>query len=1105
MYLKQLAIFGFKSFADKTVFRFDAGTTCIVGPNGCGKSNIADAFRWVLGEQSAKSMRGGKMTDVIFSGTELRKALNIAEVSLTFADVGGALLTPYEEVTISRRLYRSGDSDYLLNGNPVRLKDLQDLFLGSGIGKNAFSIFEQGKLDQVIHDSPVDRRLIFEEAAGILRFLQRKTESLKRLDMADLNLSRVQDLRIEMGRQIETLKGQAEKATIFKEKKRDLDQLEKIKSAFRAQSAQKKQTETKENLKLAKKEWEEITLDLANKQKEYKEIKQLEIWRQAHLQSQKNWTLYLQSRKEIVERDLFSCKQRLQEIEQRISKNRGEELNLRLSIEEREKSLLEIKEKLEPAEKKEQEREKKWTEEQLTANIQEKTFLQIREKIETGQKEYIGCLQKNNQAQSELKQIEIRLENSNERALSLKNRLKSLTAELENSHQKKREKELSQTELSALVNERNVQLKECEENVKIWEQKEEEEKKKIESLNGKMIEMKTHHEVLVKVHKQNENTSLKGKRILEEANSPDSPFYQKIAPFYTCFQPEQNIEELIAVVLRTYSHTIIIERKDAMEAVLQLAEQKGSEHCSLENQGFIRQAEIEKLEKEIASAQKKLEESQSSLKQVREQKTELLQKKIELAKGLRSDEMKLAECNFAIKQTNGNEEKIRIDSVKLAEEIKTLLQMIEEQKKREEELGGQLSLAKIELQELQKQKDILSVELVKEENQLKKQKEELQKSAALLKQLSHEKEDLFHRYRLLQAKGQDDDTNKKRITLALEELKLAQTKALAEEQKIFTSLELLKNLGVESSFTCTEYEKKAYSLIEQCESIEVALQKKLDTVKQIEQTTLQCEIKLAEQVAVLASAERELLERFDINLEEAVKIPIPPHLSIDQMEKQIRSIKKLIEDVGDVNLAAIEDFEKEQHRLKILKAQIEDMEKSKLELLAIIEQLEEESRKLFAETFEAIRRNFQKNFAILFNGGNADLRYVDSEDILRAGIEIIVQPPGKQMRSMSLLSGGEKCLTAVALLFAIFEIKPSPFCILDEIDAPLDDTNVERFVNVVTHFAQKCQFIIITHNKRTMAIGDKLFGVSMEEKGVTKILSLAFIHEQEPEVLEVSS
>lgn len=1182
MRLKKITILGFKSFADKTVLHFDAGITCIVGPNGCGKSNISDAFRWVLGEQSAKSMRGGKMPDVIFAGTTHRKPLNFAEVSLTLTDVQGALPIDYEEITITRRLHRSGDSEYLLNGNLVRLKDLQTLFLGSGVGRNAFSIFEQGKLDQVISYTPIERRYIFEEAAGILRFLQRKKEALKRLEQADLNLSRVQDIHLEVEKQIKTLESQAQKARVFKEKKAELEQLEKASCVLRWQGLEKKQSDLQNKQSKQQKHLEECKQQGSQRQVQCQEAKFLRQQHEKTLRAQSGQLLTLRAQQEMQTRQCQSLQERLKEAQQREKKLKQEFEDLALARQTRQKMLGEIGRKREQLESEWGEAEAKWINQQDRVKSQEKEVVRLRQELAMKQQSHLKCLQQNSQWQSELKQAEVRLENLMEHQKQLENRLEQLKTDWQQLAQSGQERKQSLQQLSALVDSHKDRLEQYEEELKKLVQEGENKQKEIESIRRKAMEAKARQKVLLRMRDELEGFSSGSKKLLQESQNPESPFYQKLRPFYEFFNPKSEAVEALAVVLRAYSQTLVVEREQEARDLLAFAEQAGLQDYSLlciewlqglkrqmappqkslfekvssnlisqhflevisvensredvlsswvggkceegwslqgtfldhrgvlfkikpsENQVFIRESELKNLEEELMNKEEQLAKLEQALQHLQHRRTHLQLERGELDKMLRRDEMKLVEVNFGLQRVLSDQEKNKGDQADCEQNLMALKQNLEEQKKSFQSLDQQFVHVKQELIQLQQEKDILQQEVGKQESALRIQEQDQKEKGTLYQQLAENRQQMLHQYNLLEAKEQDHDKNVLRIEDELGELKERQLQITQEEKGGHKHLAVLESQVQEASKQSIELEKQGETLLQQSEQADQQLALQQEELKRIEHDLIQIDMQLAHQGAVSQAVVEELSERYHLTIEDALQLSLPLNRSLEQTDKQIKSLRQLIQDYGDVNLTAIEDLEKHQVRYTFLKQQIDDMQHSKEELLNIIQQLDGESHKLFRETFEAIRANFQKNFQILFNGGEADLQFTDSQDILEAGIEISAKPPGKQMRSISLLSGGEKCLTAVALLFAIFEVKPAPFCILDEIDAPLDDTNVDRFVNVVKHFADRCQFLIITHNKRTMAIGDVLFGVSMEEKGVSKLLALEFAHREMPEASLIS-
>jgi chromosome segregation protein len=1180
--LKKLAILGFKSFADKTVLHFDVGITCIVGPNGCGKSNISDAFRWVLGEQSAKSMRGAKMPDVIFSGTTQRKPLNFAEVSLTLTDVQGTLPIDYEEITITRRLHKSGDSEYLLNGNNVRLKDLQTLFLDSGIGRNAFSIFEQGKLDQVISYTPLERRYIFEEAAGILRFLQRKKEALKRLEQAELNLSRVNDIHLEVEKQIQLLENQAEKARVFKEQKIVLEQLEKANYVLRWQGIEKKLIDLQNKYMLQQKFLDECKQLEGMRLIECQEAKQLNQHHEKALRIQSEKLLTIRSQQEFQMRECQSLEQRLRESQKREKKLKQELEDLAMARQTRQEMFVEIGRKRQQLEADWSEAEAQWIGQQERVKLQKKDVDHLRQQLAIKQQAHLKALQVNSQCQSNLKQTEIRLENLAEQKKQGENRLERLKIEQGLLMQNAEEKKQALKQLSALVDAHKDRLDQYEEELKSFAQEGEKKQKELDATRRKVMEIKARQKVLVRMRDDHEGFSSGSKKLLQEAQNPQSSLYQTLRPFYEFFKSEQESAEAVAVVLRSYAQTLVVELEEDLKRVLAFAEEADLQEYSLiclqwlqsfhgnrlatnasllqkvsphplvrhflesvtvsssrdevisfwiegkcdegwclqgafidhrgvlfkvkpnENQVFIRESELKILEDELIVKEEELSQLEQALQHLQHRRTHLQLERAEHDKILRRDEMKLVEVNFGLQRAFADQEKNKIDQTSCEQDLMILKQNFEQQMQAYQTLDQQFSQVKHELVSCLQDKDMLQKELDVQESQLRLQEQEQKEKGTLYQELADNRQQILHQYNLLEIKEQDHEKNVGRIENELGESEERKVQTNLEQKNGLQHLALLETQVNEAAKQYTELEKQTEFLIRQCERADEQLAIQQSQLKRTEHDFSQLQVQLVEQQVGLKAVENELLDRYQLTIEDILQLNLPLKQSLDQIERQIRSLRQSLLDAGDVNLAAIEELEKHQVRNHFLKQQIGDMQQSKGELLEIIQQLDEESHKLFRETFEEIRDNFKKNFQILFEGGEADLHFTDSGEILEAGIEISAKPPGKQMRSITLLSGGEKCLTAVALLFAIFEVKPSPFCVLDEIDAPLDDTNVDRFVNVVKHFAERCQFLIITHNKRTMAIGDILFGISMEEKGVSKLLALEFAHRETPEASLVS-
>lgn len=1178
MRLKKIVLVGFKSFAEKTTLHFESGITCIVGPNGCGKSNIADAFRWVLGEQSAKSLRGHKMPDVIFAGASQRKSLNFAEVSLTLSDIQGALPLEYEEITITRRLHRSGESEYFINSNPVRLKDIHSLLFDSGIGRNAFSIFEQGKIDQVINYSPVERRFIFEEAAGIVRFLHRKQEAFKKLEQSELNLSRAADIHLEVEKNIAVLQEQAEKALVYKENQSRLAMLDKASFLLRWQTCEKKKETVQAQILSQQDQWES-SLELINaKQEQLREVK-LATQQNGRLWKEKNEEFFgKRSALEIQKSEFQSNQQRKLEAHQKANKMKRELEELQLARQMRQEALKEIQLRRQKVEIDFEEIESQLTHQGSQVKHKEKEVFQLRQELYAKQQELLKCTQNESALASDVKQLELRIENNAERLKHLHQKIAQFREECDCSVQLIQEKKLQLQQVSAVVDTHKDRLGQCEEDLQKLNLENETKRKEYEACRKKNLEKQARCKFLLKMREELEGFSAGSKRLMQESINEKSSLHGLLQPLYEYFKPEPEVAEALSAILRIYAQTLVVANKKHLKEVLEFANQHGLQDYSLiclehmpneitpsekqkglllkvehnaianhflkeveiwenyeqalkvffdhsqhvggwlsqgcyidqrgvffnvkanENQVFLRESELVGLQAELSQLETSLETLEKQIQQLQQKISMIQSERSEVDKQLRREEMKLVEVNFGLQRALGDQEKSKAQQKNYemeSEEIQLQIECYQVDLKQKEQSYFSI---KQSLKHMQETLQLFEQELGMQEQSLRVQQQDEKEKGDVFQQMLEDKRRLNHQCHLLESKEQDHDNQVHRITEECHELKEFQEGLEAEIIKLQESMKDMESQVNKIGADCKSLEEESERLKVRLEQIEKDSLELQSITKQMELQMAHLKSQQEHTVITSLGLQDDLQEKYGHSIEELKALPLSIDRPLEQIERQMRSLKQDLQEAGDVNLTAIEELEKHRVRHEFLAKQMEDLNQSKQELMQMIAQLDAESRRLLKETFELVRRNFQKNFGILFNGGEADLQFTNGVDnILEAGIEIIAKPPGKQMRSISLLSGGEKCLTALALLFAIFEVKPAPFCILDEIDAPLDDTNIERFVNVVKHFVDRCQFLIITHNKRTMAIGDVLFGVSMEEKGVSKLLSLEFSHESIPE------
>lgn len=1165
MALKKIEIQGFKSFADRVVLEFCDGIIAIVGPNGCGKSNIADSIRWVLGEQSAKSMRGNKMQDIIFGGASNRPAMNFAEVTITITNQNGEYPLPYEEIAITRRLHRSGESGYFINKQPVRLKDIQETFLDSGL---AFAMFEQGKIDQVIQLTPTERRYIFEEAAGILRFLQKKKEVLRKLEQVDLNTARVKDIHNEVEKQIVQLEQQAADAKIYKENKATFETLEKIVYATQSELIHKKIAD------LTKKEEQQLSQKKAISEQLEKAILQQQEIKHTWMQSEKTLRIKseelfkLRSEKEIKNREKNSQQERIKENDLK-AKRWNVELELLLqkkSQREEEHTATKRKEK-DVVEKVDAFQEKIKSQSEKVNSLENKLSA-MRQQQQHKQQSHMQMMQEERKFESELKQSKFRLESlqdsvkkSHDRQKNLEQTAITLTTEIE----KKRSQQYSAKETLEAQKRSQAILETESKEIALQSQTQ---KKELEKLQKEITENRARHKVLLRLREDKEGFSSGSKRLLKESENPQSPLHNIFQELHHHISPEPGMEQAVAAALRSYAQTLVVKTKDDLHTVLSFAKANGLKEFSIiclelipyqnqlsthllanistaetlesallsltkfpeaaiwikeggyfdaqhvyfnlnqsENNVFIREAELKNLTKKLETAEQHYQEREIALKAVQTQSEELEKQKIVLEKTIRQEEIKLSECNFHLQRAQSDFEKIRAEEKQLQQELESLKPTIESITIRITELTTKHTQAKENEQKLQHEHLADQSELEKIVQLYRKEQQELKFIETEHHKYSDEQKRIQHALHIIEVKNNESQQQEKRLSEELQQSKQAQAQINFQNQDLQTSLSEIELSLTSMTTFCIELEQQVSAKETEIRMQEENVLSVRQQLQQTEESLIRLNMQKTQQAESLENLLHDLQERHHITLDECIQVKnhTPEHnqLSIDALEKKIRFLRQQLESAGDINMTAIEECDKHKVRYTFLSQQMSDLEISKNELIQIISQLDVESRRLFKDVFEQVRNNFQKNFQILFNGGEADLQFTETEDLLEAGIEIIAKPPGKQMRSISLLSGGEKCLTAMALLFAIFEVKPAPFCILDEIDAPLDDSNVHRFANVVKQFMGRSQFLIITHNKTTMSIADKLFGVSMQERGVSKLLTMEFAKNSETVESEV--
>lgn len=1177
MRLRKIELTGFKSFADRTVLHFDEGITAVVGPNGCGKSNIIDAFRWVMGEQSAKSMRGDKMLDVIFAGSAKRKASNYAEVALSFAEVEGYLPVDYDEVLVSRRVYRSGESEYRINRNLVRMKDVQSLFLGSGIGKGAFSIFEQGKIDQIILNNPVQRRYVFEEAAGILRFKQSKKEALSKLEQTQSNLERARDIHDEVKKQMESLGKQAKAAKEYKGNKNRLELLEK--AIFR-----EKWKGLKEKVEDLSQKQQQLEEERQKVQKVYEDLEGLESSLQEEMQ-QSNED-YQKAREGVVqlrgEQDVVSAEERNRLDRVRDADARTEQLQKETeaigeSLKENKTNSKDASKKLEALEKllsKEKENYQKSEGKVLNAEEEIQVFLN-RQKVM--QSRLVEALEASAKWELNAKQSVTRMEACLEKRQILQDKSEGLQQAMEGLSQEAVEKKKLLDQISDGIDRKKEKMDQIEEKVQALQEEVTKQTQDCKRTQENLSFVKARKEALLRLQKEMEGLSSDTQKLLKETQKKGGALFGLIQPLYELICVSKEQQGAVSAALKPYSQTLVVQTKKAKEAVLCFAQEKKLKEFSLfcledlksdkkvkkslskarplledqeqdvlmthflgdvylcedlaesfqilqlqegievfvdgkwlldrfsvlsssslgESNAFARQSEVVALGKELLKLEKTVERLQNSLLLKEESLSEYRAQFSEADRDIRREEMKLVEVNVSLQVALADEGKAKKSLSEAQEEMASLKKQVTQFEKAVQEAEGNLAKAKAQLSQQRQVSEQEEQNLSERQEVLERIRKETRQASDVYLQRGEEVRKLSGELKTLEIQEEDLKKSRLRLDREVESLKKLKEQTTKQEEvfrlKKKETEDKLGSLQKSCDQLKERLEKKKEGLLQVTEKMRKALEK----LKRLDEKKSSLSFRCVREAAGREALESSFQERYQLSMEELFDLDLPDLDSVEIAEKETARLRRQMDQAGDINMASIEEYEQHKERYEFLNNQLNDIGGSQEDLLKIIAKLDRSSRKRLKQTFEAIRVNFKKNFSILFGGGESDLKLTESADILDAGIEIIAQPPGKQMRSISLLSGGEKCMTAMALLFAFFEVKPAPFCLLDEIDAPLDDSNIARFVNVLTQFIDDTQFVIVTHNKRTMQIADILVGVSMEEKGVSKLLSLEFHAEEE--------
>ena len=1183
MYLKSIEVQGFKSFANKIKFQFHNGITGIVGPNGSGKSNVADAVRWVLGEQRIKQLRGASMQDVIFSGTELRKPLSYAYVAITLDNSDHQLAIDYDEVTVSRRLYRSGESEYAINGTICRLKDVNELFYDTGIGKEGYSIIGQGQIDAILSGKPEERRELFDEAAGIVKFKRRKIASEKKLAEEQQNLLRVNDILGELEKQIGPLERQSEKAKVYIRKKEELKTLDVNMFLLENGSIKEQLAKVEENHEIAAAELSDVTKKYEHTKEEYEQIAEsLEALDNAIDEERKTLadTGIIRGK---LEGDINVLREQIKSIQSNEAhlNQRKETVSGQITEKEKEEAAMT--------------KQKESVDEQLAQAIAQKDMLRekltgiqdeiagLNTKIENSKNEIIQSLNDRATIKSRLERIDTLSEQIGIRKAELTSKLVSAKTDEE-----KRQDELVRLEqefaqISEGIEKMNADRKEKEEQSAAYKEKMQklddtlrdtqvnyhQDKAKLESLSNlteryegyggsvkRVMEQKEKNKGIIgvvadiiqadKKYETAIETALGGN--IQNIVTDDEETAKKMIAFLKAEKggratflpltsiknpqefktPEVLEEKGVLGLANTLVHTkkeyrdvavamlgriVVVDNVDnavkiarkygygirmvTLEGELLVPGGAISGGAFKNNSNLLgRRREMEELQKKIEQALKDIDSLQQEIYDTKEVRNGLRSEIETIKLSLQTEFIKQNTARLAVvairdKQQESNadydqlkqeEEGLNKQEASILEErgqIKQELAASEQLEKqaeeriagfeaelkdrREEETGQaeEVSKAEVAVEKILQQTGFEQQNIDRVRDEMKRLQAELDEILSEIgnstETITYKENEILEIQKTITASHTTQSDTEKQLEENLkrkEELSLKQKNFFAEREELSEQMNKL--------------DKEVYRLNSQAERLKESIQNQIDY----------------------------MWNEYEITLHDAAKLRDETMTDLAVMKKEVLALKDSIKKLGDVNVNAIEEYKEVSERYNFLKTQHDDLVEAQKALEQIIEELDSAMRRQFKEKFQKINQEFDKVFRELFGGGKGTLELLEDEDILEAGVRIIAQPPGKKLQNMMQLSGGEKALTAIALLFAIQNLKPSPFCLLDEIEAALDENNVSRFANYLHKLTRHTQFIVITHRRGTMEKTDRLYGITMQEKGVSVLVSVNLIDEE---------
>ena len=1179
MYLKKLELQGFKSFADKTTLEFMPGITTVIGPNGSGKSNISDAIRWVLGEQSMKSLRGSKTEDIIFAGTQNRKSLGFAEVSIVIDNTDSKLPIEYTEVTVTRRLYRNGESGYFINKTPCRLKDVLELFMDTGIGKDGYSIIGQGKIDEILSNKSEDRRRIFEEAAGIVKYRTRKVEAEKKLEQTKLNLLRINDILSEIEANIDPLRLQSEKAKKYLSLREELKSIEiglflynidiykeKIAEILKDTeifSSQKEAEENKQNVlqglkQNLKLELDELTTSIEAVQnlsfESSKLIEQINskinVSNERIANNKENFDRYL--------KDIEDLSSRIHELEEEKTSRLEKKTNLSNNrekfakeLEEKTKSLEEVSSKLTSEEAKIEEKKKK---------IEENTDLKYEKK-------------------EALNTIDINNENMVKREKTIKDEISNTISELD-------QKRLLKSDISKTFSEIEKQRNNFKKRLEEISNKKQESTSKIKDYETKINNLtmeyrmkQSKYKFLVDMEKEKEGYQRSVKALLlecEKSSSLGKGMHGVLANLISVPEEYQTAIEMVlggalqnivtdteedakklidylrnnklgrasflpissvkgkrpdrliknnlsgvigvaadlvkadkkyeGIILNLLGKTVVV---DNMDTAIILARQNSYSFKIVTLQGDIispagsmtggsvtqkssniigRASQIKTLAQELNHLDANIQKITKEKEDYENSISDLLEEVMSLEKSSQEQEIVYATEKQRIVSLEESISKLETTLSNLKQEL------LEIDKNKEANKIRQLALEQ-EMQKMEEETSSLSLEInafAEKNKDTQKYIDDLNFDITNLKiSVSSFDESNNSLDEMLSRINQDIENNQRAINIkkSQREKILEDNQAIeAEILDLNNKIEEIKQEVSNSSTKVEALKQERISKNDKLTKTEEEILSQFETIENLKSQITKLDVKKSKLEVELEQIVNKMWEDYELTPSNAENYAKPSNVS--HTTKKVKELRDEIKSLGSINIDSIEEYKQTKERYDFMCEQRLDLENSSNKLKKVILDMTKTMKEQFEKQFKIINKNFGEVFAELFGGGKAELKLTDEENILECGIEIEVQPPGKKLQSMTLLSGGEKAFTAIALLFAILKINPAPFCVLDEIEAALDDVNVYRFADYLKNFTKHTQFLVITHRKGTMEVANTVYGITMEENGISKLLSM---------------